>query len=77
MWKNAAKPWGPKKIASTVGVREFFLFSTVEKIEKNFPHTLFHIVTKRGGIVEKIIFTKMVQTRRILRQRKDFQYRMY
>ena len=52
MWKDAANPWGRKKISSTGGVREKNLFSTGGKIGKIFPHLVFHIVTKRGGIVE-------------------------
>ena len=74
MWKDAANPWGARKSGDTGDVEKKSGFTHREKTGKIFPHHVFHIFTKDGGIVEKIIFRKKGQTAEKMRDitRSDY-----
>lgn len=54
MWKDGEILTAPREIGSTGGVGKSKPFYTQEKQNEKFPHSVFHIFTKSGGIVERI-----------------------
>ena len=54
MWKDVKILTAPRESRSTGAVGKSGPFYTTEKQKKKFPHEVFHIFTKSGGIVDDL-----------------------